>query len=221
MKELKEDWQEVRLGDLGEIVTGNTPRTKNTEYFGNDYNFVTPSDYKNLNKYISHTERGISKLGENKFKNKMLPPNSIMVTCIGSDMGRILINKNRVLTNQQINSIIVNPDKYFYDFIYYMLVNNSSIIKASVSGTAVPILNKSDFSNLEFKIPNLEKQKKIASILSSLDDKIELNNRMNKILEETAQTIFKEWFINFNFPNEEGKPYKKSGGKMIESELGE
>ncbi|KLI53797.1 restriction endonuclease subunit S [Brachyspira hyodysenteriae] len=221
MKELKEDWQEVRLGDLGEIVTGNTPPTKNTEYFGNDYNFVTPSDYKNLNKYISHTERGISKLGENKFKNKMLPPNSIMVTCIGSDMGRILINKNRVLTNQQINSIIVNPDKYFYDFIYYMLVNNSSIIKASVSGTAVPILNKSDFSNLEFKIPNLEKQKKIASILSSLDDKIELNNRMNKILEETAQTIFKEWFINFNFPNEEGKPYKKSGGKMIESELGE
>lgn len=216
-----ENWQEVRLGDIGEIITGNTPPTKNTEYFGNDYNFVTPSDYKNLNKYIFHTERGISKLGENKFKNKMLPPNSIMVTCIGSDMGRILINKNTVLTNQQINSIIVNPDKYFYDFIYYMLLNNASVIKASVSGTAVPILNKSDFSNLEFKIPNLEEQKKIASILSSLDDKIELNNRMNKILEETAQTIFKEWFVNFNFPNEKGKPYKDSGGKMIESELGE
>ncbi|MBW5379747.1 restriction endonuclease subunit S, partial [Brachyspira hampsonii] len=66
-----------------------------------------------------------------------------------------------------------------------------------------------------------EEQKKIASILSSLDDKIELNNRMNKILEEMAQTIFKEWFVNFNFPGEDGKPYKDSGGKMIESELGE
>lgn len=70
------------------------------------------------------------------------------------------------------------------------------------------------------KLPPLAEQKRIASILSALDDKIELNNKTNKILEEMAQTIFKEWFINFNFPNEDGKPYKKNGGEMIDSELG-
>ena len=70
------------------------------------------------------------------------------------------------------------------------------------------------------RLPPLAEQKYIASILSALDDKIELNNKTNKILEEMTQTIFKEWFINFNFPNEDGKPYKKSGGEMIDSELG-
>ncbi|MGL5124945.1 MAG: restriction endonuclease subunit S, partial [Fusobacteriaceae bacterium] len=66
-----------------------------------------------------------------------------------------------------------------------------------------------------------ETQQKIASILSSLDDKIELNNEMNKTLEEMAQTLFKRWFIDFEFPNEDGEPYRSSGGKMVGSELGE
>jgi len=69
-------------------------------------------------------------------------------------------------------------------------------------------------------LPPFLEQKKIAAILKSLDDKIEINNKINETLEEMAQTIFKEWFVNFNFPNEEGKPYKDNGGKMIESELG-
>ncbi|MGL5749728.1 MAG: restriction endonuclease subunit S, partial [Paraclostridium sp.] len=73
----------------------------------------------------------------------------------------------------------------------------------------------------EIKLPLLETQEKIASILSALDDKIELNNEMNKTLEEMAQTLFKRWFIDFDFPNENGEPYRSSGGKMVDSELGE
>jgi len=69
-------------------------------------------------------------------------------------------------------------------------------------------------------LPSLEEQDKIAAILSSLDKKIELNNEMNKTLEEMAQALFKRWFVDFEFPNEEGKPYKSSGGEMVESELG-
>ena len=213
------NWKEVKLGDIGNIITGSTPPTKNKEYFGNDCLFITPTDYKNCNKYISNSERGISLLGIEKLKNRLLPEGSVMVTCIAT-MGKVLINKLPAITNQQINSIIVDNKKFSADFIYYLLIHNSNKIKSIVSGSAVPILNKKDFSNLIFEIPPLTEQKRIASILSSFDDKIELNNKTNKILEEMAQTIFEEWFINFNFPNANGKPYKKSGGEMIGSELG-
>lgn len=81
-------------------------------------------------------------------------------------------------------------------------------------------LNATNLKSIEFYIPEVEEQKRISSILSSLDDKIELNNKINRILEEMAQTIFKEWFINFNYPNQYGKPYAKNGGEMINSELG-
>lgn len=219
MRELHSNWKEVKLGDIGNIITGSTPPTKNKEYFGKDCLFITPTDYRNCNKYISNSERGISILGIEKLKNRLLPSGSIMVTCIAT-MGKVLINKLPAITNQQINSIIIDNKKFSADFIYYLLIHNNNKIKSIVSGSAVPILNKKDFSNLVFEFPPLAEQKRIASILSALDDKIELNNKTNKILEEMAQTIFKEWFINFNFPNEDGKPYKKSGGEMIDSELG-
>ena len=219
MNKINKDWKEVKLGDIGNIITGSTPPTKNKEYFGKDCLFITPTDYRNCNKYISNSERGISILGIEKLKNRLLPSGSIMVTCIAT-MGKVLINKLPAITNQQINSIIIDNKKFSADFIYYLLIHNNNKIKSIVSGSAVPILNKKDFSNLVFEFPPLAEQKRIASILSALDDKIELNNKTNKILEEMAQTIFKEWFINFNFPNEDGKPYKKSGGEMINSELG-
>ena len=219
MNKINKDWKEVKLGDIGNIITGSTPPTKNKEYFGKDCLFITPTDYRNCNKYISNSERGISILGIEKLKNRLLPSGSIMVTCIAT-MGKVLINKLPAITNQQINSIIIDNKKFSADFIYYLLIHNNNKIKSIVSGSAVPILNKKDFSYLVFDFPPLAEQKRIASILSALDDKIELNNKTNKILEEMAQTIFKEWFINFNFPNEDGKPYKKSGGEMIDSELG-
>ncbi len=219
MNKINKDWKEVKLGDIGNIITGSTPPTKNKEYFGKDCLFITPTDYRNCNKYISNSERGISILGIEKLKNRLLPSGSIMVTCIAT-MGKVLINKLPAITNQQINSIIIDNKKFSADFIYYLLIHNNNKIKSIVSGSAVPILNKKDFSNLVFEFPPLAEQKRIASILSALDDKIELDNKTNKILEEMAQTIFKEWFINFNFPNEDGKPYKKSGGEMIDSELG-
>jgi type I restriction enzyme S subunit len=90
------------------------------------------------------------------------------------------------------------------------------------SGSAVPSLNRNFIHPFKVKVPSsLPTQTAIAEILSSLDDKIELNNKINKELEDLAQTLFKRWFINFEFPNENGEPYKSSGGEMVESELGE
>lgn len=109
------------------------------------------------------------------------------------------------------------------DYIYYLFITDKikNIAIKSMTGTSGRQRVQEDVLKYTIvKLPPLAEQKYIASILSALDDKIELNNKTNKILEEMAQTIFKEWFINFNFPNEDGKPYKKSGGEMIDSELG-
>lgn len=88
------------------------------------------------------------------------------------------------------------------------------------SGTTVIGIKSSELKKVNINLPPLEEQKKIANVLSSLDDKIELNNEMNKTLEEMAESIFKRWFVDFEFPNEDGKPYKSSGGEMVDSELG-
>src|SRR5690554_3946677 len=93
-------------------------------------------------------------------------------------------------------------------------------IDSTVSMTTRANLNMAILSAIKIDLPDLNTQKAIANILSSLDDKIELNNKINKNLEELAQTLYKHWFVDFEFPNEEGLPYKSSGGKMVESELG-
>ena len=114
--------------------------------------------------------------------------------------------------------IITNNELSDMRFLKYYI--NTLDISAYITGSAQPKLNKANLSNIKIKAPSLEEQKKIADILSSLDDKIELNNEMNKTLEEMAQSIFKRWFVDFEFLNEDGQPYKTSGGEMVESELG-
>ncbi|MDY0225047.1 MAG: restriction endonuclease subunit S [Candidatus Methanomethylophilaceae archaeon] len=103
-------------------------------------------------------------------------------------------------------------------FAYYLLKSMS--FGQYNAGSAVPTLNRNHIHSIEIKYPPLPVQKKIASILSSLDDKIELNTRMNNVLEEIARALFRRWFVAFEFPDNEGKPYKSAGGKMVESEIG-
>ena len=105
-------------------------------------------------------------------------------------------------------------------FAFYIL--KSLTLKTYNSGSAVPSLNRNYIHLISLAVPqNLKEQKAIAKILSDLDSKIELNQKMNKTLEAIAQAIFKHWFIDFEFPNEEGKPYKSSGGVMVDSDWGE
>lgn len=113
----------------------------------------------------------------------------------------------------------INKDLVIPKFLFYKLktLNFSNLNE----GSAIPSLTTKTLNQIIVNIPNLETQEKIASILSALDDKIEINNEMNKNLEEMAQTLFKRWFIDFDFPNENGEPYRSSGGKMVDSELGE
>ena len=206
-----EGWKTFKLSQVGNIVTGKTPRTSIIENYGDNIPFLTPSDDLSV-KHIRHTSRKLSYLGLSEVRNCLLPPNSICVSCIGSDLGKVTITTSNTVTNQQINSIIPS-DKFDPDFIYYALVLLGKQLKyLSKTSTAVPIINKSDFSNNSIFAP-LDKthQKKISAVLSSLDDKIELNNQINANLEQQAQAIFKSWFIDF-------EPFKN--GEFVESELG-
>ena len=209
------EWKEVSLSELGKTITGKTPSSQYPEDFGDEVPFITPSDSFEK-KYISRPERYLSRLGSDRLKDKIISSDSIMVTCIGSAMGKVAKNSLPSVTNQQINSIIVN-ENFDSDYIYYLFKNNYAVFRNAASGsTAIPILNKTDFDNLRFKVElDLNQQRKMVSILSKIDDKIEINNQINQELETMAKTLYDYWFVQFDFPDQNGKPYKSSGGKMV------
>lgn len=197
----------------------NTP--KFPEHWGEILPFITPTDFDSYNKSIFQSIRSLSNSGVKSLEKKLLPKNSVLVTCIGSQMGKVAVNMVDCITNQQINSIIPFPD-FDHNFLYYSLSSKKDYLRnLATGGSTMPIVNKTDFENIELDFPPLPTQKAIAEILSSLDDKIELNNQINQNLEDLAQALFKQWFVEFEFPNEDGEPYKSSGGEMVDSEMGE
>jgi len=213
-------WKMTPLGEMGVAITGKTPSKDNPSDWGDFLDFITPTDIVSDSKYLNNVARKLSEDGANRFKKMIIPPKSVVVTCIGSDMGKVVMNRNEALTNQQINSIKINS-KNDKDYIFYLLKNSYTILRnIAVGGSTMPILNKTTFESLEFLTAPLTEQRAIAAVLSSLDDKIELLREQNKTLEATAQAILKEWLVNFNFPDTDSKPYKTSGGKMIDSEFG-
>ena len=204
-------WQNVTINDLGQIITGSTPPTKKTEYYGNKYPFITPTDIE-IDSRIVHTERFLSQEGYEYNKKRLLPRNAVCVVCIAS-IGKICMTSVPSVTNQQINSVVVNQHKHNPYFVYYLLRTMPDILHNVAGGVATPIVNKTTFANLEVCVPPLPNQHKIAAILSTYDDLIENNTHRIKILEDMAQTLYREWFVHYRFPGHENVP-------MIESELG-
>ena len=198
------------ISDLGKIVTGKTPKTSIPENYGGAIPFLTPSDDLS-GKNEPQTIKNLTEKGLQEVKNCLLPPRSICVSCIGSDLGKVVITNEFTVTNQQFNSIIPNEENDA-DFIYYLMtVIGKQLNFLSKTSTAVPIINKSTFSDFEIDVPSISDQKKIADVLSSLDDKIEVNRRINENLEQQAQALFKSWFVDF-------EPFKDQ--PFVESELG-
>ena len=204
-------WRNVTINDLGQIITGSTPPTKKTEYYGNEYPFITPTDIK-IDSRIVQTERFLSQKGYEYNKNRLLPRNAVCVVCIAS-IGKICMTTAPSVTNQQINSVVVDQQKHDPYFVYYLLSTKTDMLHNVAGGVATPIVNKSTFANLEVCVPSLPIQRKIAATLSAYDDLIENNTRRIKILEDMAQTLYREWFVHFRFPGHENV-------QMVESELG-
>lgn len=209
-----------KVSEFADIIGGSTPSTKNENYWDGEKPWITPKDLSQHDfRYIEKGSRNISEAGLSSIGNKLIPTNSVLLTT-RAPVGYLAIASNPVCTNQGFRSLVIK-DGFDPLFIYYLLLANIDYLKSNANGSTFQELSGSVLKNLEFRIPSLETQKEIAHILGTLDDKIELNRRMNKTLEDIAQALFKHWFIDFEFPNEEGRPYKSSGGEMVDSELGQ
>ena len=206
-----EEWKEYRLEEIGIIVGGATPSTKEPHNYDGNISWITPKDLSNNgSRYISRGERMITSEGYNSCSCKMLPKGSVLFSS-RAPIGYVAIASNELCTNQGFKSII--PDEKFVDsaFLYYLLVYNKALIEGLGSGTTFKEVSGNVMKNVVVIIPCLEIQKQIAKVLSSLDDKIEVNRRINDNLEQQAQALFKSWFVDF-------EPFRDQ--PFVESELG-
>ncbi len=194
----------VTISDLGRVVTGKTPSTKNAAFFDGEYQFVTPSDLNWKTYYCHTTERTVTDDARKSHLNQFIPSNAVMVTCIGNTIGKCGLSSSDCLTNQQINSIIpsegIDPK-----FVYYLLVHNADSIRGVGlgGGSATPILNKTSFSKIKLCVPPQHQWGSIAKKLSAYDDLIENNRRRIQLLEQAARLLYKEWFVYLRFPGHE------------------
>lgn len=178
---------------------------------------------KSLGEAIS-TELYISEKKYREIKENfgVTKENDILITAVGT-LGNIYFVKNENFYFKDGNLIWLknyNEKIILPKFLFYLLNSKKAqkvILENSIGSTQKAITIDS-LKNMEINLPSLKEQQKIVDILSPIDEKIELNNKINKILEDIAQLTYKQWFIDFEFPNEEGKPYKSSGGKMIYNE---
>jgi type I restriction enzyme S subunit len=220
----------LKIDEVGTVLTGKTPKTSASEFWDGNLPFYTPSDMDGRRR-LDGVKRYITEEGLKSVKNSAIPPNSVMVSCIGSDMGKVSLSVQHGVTNQQINTIIPNEEMVDFLYLYYSLLPRKSELQMLASGgSAQPILNKGQFSQLEVVIPSLQDQKAIAHILGTLDDKIELNQKMNQTLEDIAKAIFKSWFVDFDpvRAKAEGRPTGLPPeisdlfpDELVDSEIGE
>jgi len=213
------NWTVKRIKEIGEVIGGGTPSTKRSEYYDGDIPWITPKDLSDhIDRYIFMGERSITKEGLNNSSAKLLPKGTVLFSS-RAPIGYVAIAGQELCTNQGFKSIVCNESVNNL-FIYYTMKMSKEAMESIASGSTFKEVSGSTVKEFKIKIPPLREQKEIAGILSSLDDKIELNNAINKNIEEMAQALFKRWFVDFEFPNKNGEPYKSSGGEFEESELG-
>lgn len=192
-------WFRRKIGEIGYVVTGRTPPTARSEYFNGPYPFITPSDMDGR-RMMSCTERTLSEKGQELLKTIVVPKSSVAVSCIGWQLGKVVLTDRDSVTNQQINTLVPG-DAVDCIFIYYLLTTKRDLLRnLGAMGVRTPIVNKSAFSAIEIDLPPLPVQRRIASILSAYDDLIENNTRRIAILEEIARRLYEEWFVHFRFP---------------------
>lgn len=185
----------VPLSDIcTKITSGGTPLTKRDDYYDGDIPWLRTQEVNFGNIYS--TEKTITELGLNNSSAKIIPKDSVIVAMYGATAGKSAINKIPLTTNQACCNLIIDNNKADYRFVYYYLVNSYEKLLSAAVGAAQQNLGSKQISAMTINLPPLDQQKKIADILSSLDEKIELNRRMNKTLEQLGQALFRHYFVD-------------------------
>ncbi|GHR40736.1 restriction endonuclease subunit S [Helicobacter pylori] len=208
------EWQTFCLKDLGKIVGGATPSTNNPKNYGNKIAWITPKDLSTLQgRYIKKGSRSISRLGFKSCSCVLLPKHAILFSS-RAPIGYVAIAKKRLCTNQGFKSIIPNK-KIYFEFLYYLLKYHKDNISNIGGGTTFKEVSGATLGLFKVKIPpTYYEQQKIACTLSILDQKIENNHKINELLHKILELLYEQYFVRFDFLDENNKPYQTSGGKM-------
>ena len=183
-------WTQYSISQIGKVITGSTPPTNDRSNYDGDLLFCSPGDVGEQ-KYISSTEKRVSPKGF--ALGRPLPPNSVIVTCIGL-IGKLGIATTNMITNQQINALVVS-EGFDYEFIYYAFENFFPEYRNKVSMQTLPILSKSEFEKLMIKVPILDVQLKISGHLAAMDRRIERTQQELNALIEQHRGIMQQLFI--------------------------
>ena len=190
-------WKTCTISDLGTVVGGATPSTKKAEnYEGGSIAWITPKDLAGYSeRFISRGERNITEQGLESCSTQLMPAHSVLFSS-RAPIGYVAISRNPVCTNQGFKSVVPNKNTD-YMFLYYLLLYNRDRIEHLGSGTTFKEVSGSTMRGIEVSVPDtIEEQKKISSVLSMLDDKIEQNVKINENLLQQAQALYREMFVN-------------------------
>ena len=168
---------------------------------------------------------GLKSVDADGYKKYLLEYGDVVFARTGNSTGRSYVYRPKDGNFVYAGFLIkfkLNISKVIPEYFRYTLLSSQykNWIKGNVTGSTRSNINVEGFGKFTFKLPEISEQKRIADILTALDDKIELNNQMNQTLEEIASLLYKRWFVDFEFPDDKGNPYKSSGGEMVDSELG-
>ena len=190
-KGFTDTWEQRKVGEFGELITGTTPSTSDVNNYNGDYLFVSPADIQG-NRFVKNT---ITTLSEKGFcKCRRLKADSVLFVSIGSTIGKVAQIKEIAVTNQQINAIIPN-EKYNPNFVYSLLENKAEDIKKQASAQAVPIINKTTFGEIEcFVTTSKEEQTKISKILLNIDNLITLHQSKYDKLVNVKKALLEKMF---------------------------
>ena len=210
-------WKEIKLGDVFRTSSGSTPlSTEKSYYEGGVIPWINSGEL--ASPYIYKTSNYITQKGFENSSTELYPKDTVLVAMYGATAGKASLLKLEACTNQAICAILPNED-YCPEFIKYNIDTLYEHLVGLSSGSARDNLSQAGLKELKLVLPKTKKeQEKLVSVLSLLDRKIELNRQINDNLEAMAKQLYDYWFVQFDFPNEEGKPYKSSGGAMVWNE---
>lgn len=221
--EIPEDWEVKKLKEItSNIFSGGTPNTRTNKYWNGNLPWLSSGETSQI--FIRNTERKITQLGVENSSTRLAQKEDIVVA--GAGQGHTRGQPSFCLIDTYVNQSVVvlraNKEKAVPLFLFYNLLSRyEELRQLSDAHSSRGSLTTKLLADLHIKLPKISEQEAMSKILGDLDFKIELNQKMNKTLEAIGQALFKRWFVDFEFPNEKGKPYKSSEGKMIDSEMGD
>ena len=201
-----------KLSEIMDIIGGGTPKTSKPEYWNGDIPWLSVKDFNNDYRYVYETEKTITQAGLDNSSTKLLKRNDSIISARGT-VGEMAMIPYPMAFNQSCYGLRAKEGLVDEEYLYYLIKHNVVVLKKNTHGSVFDTITRDTFDDIEVELPSLVEQKIVASILRDLDDKIEVNNKINKDLEQQAQAIYRSWFVNYE-PFDGTKPDDWSDGTI-------